>query len=1393
MNRVKHVSRFNQGVNGDISIKDLSPSTYRSAKNFSLMTQGKYGDLSVIKGTLLRTPMFDVIGDDFTVLNQTYSWGNVDPFCSGNYTQKRGIVYFTYDSDNRSNIIFFTPDDNQVYPIFPNPVDRNLNELGWSASSEVDFQIYSDKECHQVYFVDGDNYRKVEIKQSGTSCATYPILKQLTGRPLAPIDCLTSELDTGGALLSGGYQFLYRYYNTENCSYSAWSNITNTLRVIPDTDCQADAYGGAVGQSTDKKAKLTIVGSLGASGFDAAQVLVIPIVDGASTDPSNGIILPPDTDFYTNGFTYYNGNEEGVTIDLADVLVDGLPVLGGKTLTEKDGYMFIGGPKLNGFDFDNGDIEIEASYTIKQNVGNISDGDIYKCSTNPVGYMRSEQYPFGIFIYDKHRNGVVCPFDLSPFVADAVWKQSYSTGSTTGFISGETEVTVPDSSLFAVGDRISLNGDRGNVTQINGSVLTIDEVLSNATNGTINLLYGQSGNQNPNWAWTFAARSDNQFTIFDTDGNAQAIGLKIEGIKNFPTWAKGFEIVRRKRIKNVLYQIPHVPTITVQGAPSISEDLTPEKVYDYQGELDHMYIKNHRLGTARNIHVPVANQEAVIGPRPSWWPQTLESGKEEISSLLFAPAPEYLYNNGSGSFDLRDSAGGKIKIVDAVALRQDLKFNGPSHFAPELGTLVNRYATVYRATERGQYLYNREGRLVENGQDVFLKKIPELEGFINTVASDNIDIDYQLEIPNASPKITLPRPPMSANDYSHIVVYGATGELALQQASTSYVPGTRTAFFYGEVTNQKGLLLKIEDKLQDFSTIMAERANVNGDDYFPLIPDAYNPNIYDPSYLEREFIDDDGAGGTFTVYANTNNTGAVANGEIACGAYILNVVKGLGPDRYGDVSDGGEWIATGVCQPLTDEDLRLNTAFDVEIFGGDTFISKHSLKVNESTPRISEFDPIDAEIVSGVGQNDHAKTGAYEKNIEILEIYLESEVNSANQRVIDQFPAVENTKLATYAGTWNYYYHSGYSLQNQLKTYVGKQDFCKDVSVYRHGTIWSDKRVRGTSSVWSTDIEGFNNFKVNNIWLLDGKYGDISFIDTLDDKALHIFQERKIAFQPIGVDEIRTQDSALIAVGSGTVLGSGDYYLQADVGSQHFRSIVQWDGKFYGIDANRKTAFCFGSRGAGFEFISHKGKDLDFQELLSSEVAVNDLLGHIDPVHNRYIIHLNSNGRSEGSIFNIKSRSWEGDIDIKTLAAGRGEDGLLFWVNEGNIYEAYKGDPLSFFGDYENAEFEVVINHMDEQVKVFQDIAVNGLNRITYMVATVFNENLSQPDLVTNQLSLNKNPRNHQYHQNLLRAVINGRSVKLKGQVMVIKFVVEGGSNEEVIVNSIVTSMRKSK
>jgi len=1407
---MKYQNFLKKGLDQDTNSLDVDKFSLRELVNGTIMQEGDYGVVVNYKGTERKVRLIDGQPDQYKLLGSTESFANVIDQ-DGNYNKREGITFFTWDSEQGSKILYYDVVDNYLTQMFPNP--ELVEDLDFPSDWCVYAKPYSDRGCHYVYFTDTrNNLRRIELRVDRyieQDCVeriirgsqSYPRLDELGVIKQANTGCIDfyTVLD-GGGLKAGGYSFMYRKYNTTNARRTNFSNTTNVIPVI-----LSDDIGGKVDQITNKKIALSIPPGDGSDGFDSIQLLVIKHISGSEANPENGFLLKPNKEWYQNGNIEYTGVNDEIEVSLADFLIDDLAMKSMGDFVFKQEKIIGSRFELQDFALEQ-DIVPDCVQTIQRKIGSAESAysDI-EDAVNNKSEFRGEQIAYGVYVYNEHGNGVVYPLDLSGFSPDKVISTLAMTGTvdSSGYnlLFGDTyEITIGDADL-KIGDWIKIGNGWGEIIQKNFQVVTVDVKGGMFTVGTeapIEILLGQSGNQSDSWTWKYASRADSQFTIFDDDGDISAIGLSIQGLKNWPSWAKGFEIVRGKRIKNIVGQTPHIPTIGVQGVPTTNYTESPVarefsfpplevKIDvigdpDYKGQLDYLVPKPHIWGHARNIVCNVevlseSNEIDIANYKAEYRVQTGEDGLNEVSRAIYALPPEFMYGVDGNSLDI-DSVlqATEVNIADAVAIRYkeidvlneakiDIIDDDPevTNINPDNNEKVGKdtYVSIFEACSADQFFYNREKRIGVNNDHAVQAPLGVYLAANGSVLGESVmRAAYFNPIQGEQDFFPLPEP-VFKDQLDTIALYGNSEQLCLQQLANPVITTYPNNLDTGQTKNQKGLLIGLDGQLQDFTALMWNAAV----EYFPFL-----------DYVKQQSV----LTGYITEDSEIFAGPVVETDKIIGGAYILNIERGLGSGRYGSINDATvQWQRTGVCQSLSQSDIDNNTTFDLEVFAGDCYITKHSFKISETAPKILEltadYDLVydENKIRQNLDREEIQKVCEFRRNVEFLDVVLESEVNAHFENIVDQYPRLNNNHISTYMNNREYYYHTGYSKQNDIKPLVSYEDRAKENNLYRTGLVASETKLRGGESNEFVDVEGFDRFKANNIFLADGRFGDITRLIDNNDFGLTFIQEKKVGWIGIGLDRISTEDNLLLATGTSEVFGNSEQYISRDMGSQHPLSIVERDGLIYGVDSIRKAVWRMGPRGGGFEVISLKAMKSYFdKELIGAEF----ISGHIDTRRENYVLTIDDNT----IIFNIPLGQWDHELPTK-LEHGIGSGNDLFWFKDGYLYQAYEGDYGQLFGSPVDTRVKVVINDEANLPKILQSIAINCKGAVDSVKIRVCGT-----DQETEWLPLSLNKKNNHYWNNVLRS---GRD-KLKGSAFEVEFIINS-TTEKVSVYSLITTVRK--
>jgi len=385
---------FTGGLNTDSDINTQPSNTYRDAVNIDTVDNGSFSALTNVKGTTEVGVLQSLIGsDDVNILLA------IDASGVFNGNERPCVVYFVLIGTN-SRIYALNTQDNNVATIF----DETKGDLAFPANGTVDAYYNKEKGLNTIYFVDFLNeLRQIVIDDSNTNT-----IDDLTSRPTAAIDTLTFDsLQDGGQLVSGTYQFAYRYTNIGTTVVSAWSSPINPIPVIPkelaDVTDADKIIGGVIGKNTGKSIKLSLGLTANASRYDAVQIAVIRNTTGSTTAEITAVILGASTDYYDDPTNIlYTGTENGTTSVIEDIIVEDTPINTAKTIDQKDNRLFLGNVKLNDLTI----ADSEGTFTGAKTISDESD-DSYKEVNDTYaarGHFRGELYRYARMYEDKFGN-----------------------------------------------------------------------------------------------------------------------------------------------------------------------------------------------------------------------------------------------------------------------------------------------------------------------------------------------------------------------------------------------------------------------------------------------------------------------------------------------------------------------------------------------------------------------------------------------------------------------------------------------------------------------------------------------------------------------------------------------------------------------------------------------------------------------------------------------------------------------------------------------------------------------------------------------------------------------------------------------------------------------------
>lgn len=1453
-------------IDVDSNNETIGNNKLRKAINVEVLSDNKFTSLQNIRGTK-EISSYLSNNTDINTLNVLGVYevkALFDLDCDGKYElDEFSLLIFKYDEVNKSEIILVNISTSQRYLLYPNTIDAT--DLNFPPNGTISATYSRERGIPDVYWDDNKNeLRKITLK---VSCNTsdLPSARDLSVRKrVGGVSPDITAIMNGGNLLSGTYQIAFRFYNTNNCNYSDWSLFSNPVAIAIGS-CSETPYdsqlGGSVSSLTTKKIQLSI-DFIGTESlfYNSIQLAIIKNIDGTIIPNDIAYITRPNTDWYNNPTNViYDNNIQETTTLISEIVTEDASIESAKTQVIKDNRLFRGNIKYLSFVNDRGTVNVKSAKTIKQEID-------YKCEieTNKhKSHFREECYAYAVAYFDEFFNfGLITPLDLTTFNKTNI--KSTFTVQSASLVPSYFKLWAlqsNDAPPLERGDEIILNNEKLIIVSQFGINITAQaDSLNTINTGTANLLYGQDGNQSNAWSWKFPSRSDNKYTILNESNKVQAIGLNVE-IENHPTWAKGFVILRQKRKENIVFQTPHIPTIAVKGVPThgigpiLVDNANPtdgisikEKGSDYKSQYDYICPKIFGLGHAKNIGVVqnnistkptlgsdiktyavfyptyinqlenysnflniVQNDVTNLLATPTYIPPFEPRKGAEIPLYIVCTPPEYVFNNnGEPTYPITLNGSEKIKVIDAVALKRTV--------LSEDTTKLN-IANSYNALTWQQYLYTPKANITSflttiNEQDIYFNKLPDLIADINGLSANKHNL-----VTLSSPQFLLHNGnPCESKLYENIDLYGGCEQLSIQQGSHVSIPYTTNKFTV-TTSNQRLILIKPNKRILDFTKLVYD--GLYGSDqinYFPNIPLSDIPiEIFDDNHLLNRVgdinvpIDDPFTQLGFDL--NVNNIFTPTN-KINSACYVLNIENGLQDNRYNKVST--DWIYTGAKHTFSQSELDNNTPISIDVWGGDCFITKQTIKINNNTPRISDiYESIDAsapDYISYEAQNKPmrfdrcVKTGSFEANVEFLQLFVESKVNTEYHQELLEYPSYVGANNSNYSKPYFFRYNGGYSINNTEKVFSTIDEDCKkNDKRYPSRIVWSDQRLYQANGNGLISTDGFSKFRALNFNDLDEKYGAITSIVDFGDEGIHTIQEYKIRFDPINRDIIESATGGQLVVGTSLVLGNGGFYLGFDNGSQHIRTVQAHNGICYFADAKKKEIIMFGSKGSGLQIISNDGTMSYFNDLFNKKINEKDLIGIIDPASNSsdYWIILHDGLTQKAIKYSLNLKGFSSEIKCNKIYNGVYSSKELYLLGE-KVHEAYTGNNRGeLLGKFEDSTFGFVVNEQSHISKIFnaQMLQMNErfiVNKDSGIAIVPGVSNLYAPqvaDLLSHTSNVCPPPiqlKNFNYWLNRFRNNID-RS-KLRGHTMYVEFTIANDliDNRKIDIISIITDCELS-
>lgn len=299
-----------------------------------------------------------------------------------------------------------------LYRITGNTLVTIFNELYYGSETMlVDAVTYPENGVDIIYYTDGVNELR-KLRLEFTSPIGTFTTQEISLQRRAPLGDITFFHGTGGSLLTGSYQFSFRFYNTDTRAYSKWSLLTNPALISKDGTFPTGNYGLA----SNKKLTVSISDIPTSEQSVWTHIQVAVIENTTETRPVTASLQPIQSFAGATASYEYKSNDSIGTISLTDIVVDLAALEYVKTLSVKNNRLFGANIKYKELDYDRipaatGSVRAEA---ISQTYGD-ANASYYK------GHFRDEVYRYyAVYWDDKYNFYRPYRLDMSSITANQI-------------------------------------------------------------------------------------------------------------------------------------------------------------------------------------------------------------------------------------------------------------------------------------------------------------------------------------------------------------------------------------------------------------------------------------------------------------------------------------------------------------------------------------------------------------------------------------------------------------------------------------------------------------------------------------------------------------------------------------------------------------------------------------------------------------------------------------------------------------------------------------------------------------------------------------------------------------------------------------------------------------
>jgi hypothetical protein len=1149
----------------------------------------------------------------------------------------------------------------------------------------VDARSYPENGIDILYFT--DNYHELrqircEIPNPYTAkfLSEYDLSLQRYGANGTIDFNVSSSITTGGALLSGTYQFSYRLINPDKNVYTKWSSLTNPVHIYAKTESSYAIYASGYGLSTDRKITMTISPSpyelTAITNLDLThfQLAVVENVSPTASALEASLLAIEPIASRTNYQYKSNYNTGKISID--EIVIEAAAIKTAKTVAISQNRLFAGNIEYNNLEYNNGNPQLDTAVStnnqfITHSRVNNNDYELEADLSFRKGHFRNEVYRFAIVYFDKYGN------KSAPYVLDM-------TGVTSNSISGATDLKFPDRS-------------------------STYPLLGAASNNPVN------------------------------------IGVRLK-IKNHPTWAVGFEIVREKRIKKVLFQSPVVPMMSVKGigaidtypsTPTVRTTGTTTLTYASAQPQDpsEVYVpKNLLWPELRNITEVTADANSGTSYEKIKGESKLTRGTEYTFAMLYPQ--QSVYQNKEYVFTGTE----KIETIDFVLAKAAMyDYALSAGYTGNYGDNINdELSTTFFGLEGNYYKSNN--------------------GFAPTT-DDNSRVVDGVYVDNSTSGTFL--------GGNRVMTYS---NLATQGYQYGFTPST-----------QRTVVCQLKDAIQDEGSMSIS--------FLAGTHNAYGGGTYVVG----------STGATYTAEINYTNDFSVQNSADVNPVQVIRIANvtnpSVGDDRYGKADSQREFISTGAKYAFTQSEITTYVeksvpySVSVDVWGGDCSITSHIFKVCDTTYSVvnqrkhtasptavaaSDLIPRWGNIYKITGSSPSAYISlpvGLKGNAQYIQMFIESEYNgqamdidflNINRSVSG--PLVAGTSIVlngepsanartSIRANLAYNYNINLLRENDEKVYFSLPSSLNLRYDFGARIHYSDIKIYNSTN------QGFDVFRILNYYDLEEAGGNITKLSLAGDN-LYGIQERRLVYLPVGNRQIETADSGILTVGTSSVLSQARI-IDPLRGSQHLAGIIEAGSIILIPDKANKAVYMLA--GEQIKVISDSFVASTFRSNFGTVFVEKNLRGVYDPVRKEYWIFSNTNPKF-CLVYNFALEQWIANYEFdSTLYGGRYTNQNLYLIgkvgSQISVYSMYTGEYTNLMGTEVTPRVTLVVNPDGDYAKTFDDVMISASERLEN-VDFVVDRELSMGDQLVSEVNLDVFPIEGNYRIKTLR---DPRNERLRG------------------------------